>query len=364
MSAARALVQPLSPLTGVQALRAQLEQVVAAGRPAGAPCPSGVVGLDTVLRGGVPRGRITEVLGAMGAGKTALLTQVAARVLRAGGWVAWIDARRTLTPAALASLGGRLVVVRPRDPGRSAWSADLLLRSGVFTLVILDGAPPLTRSHGVRLAQLARDRDAACVVLHDDPRARVGHGMVRIRLTPGAGHRRRDGVARGFAVVVESGSARGTIRPIEVSSDIVACRLCTDSEIPDRRGVAPRPGSGEHTASPDRHPVSARPGEPVRSPVADGDIRELRTASVRGGEPPDSGTVRRLPIGPLSRGRQRAADPRYGRTGQRERVRERVRERARERAREPVSTGGGGGVPGAWTRGDATVGRERVRTGG
>ena len=34
-------------------------------------------------------------------------------------------------------------MIRPRDPARAAWCADVLLRSGAFALVVLDGAPPL-----------------------------------------------------------------------------------------------------------------------------------------------------------------------------------------------------------------------------
>ena len=159
-------------------------------------------------------------------------------MLRTGGWVAWIDARRTLAPAPFTALGDRLVMVRPRDGRRSAWCADLLLRSGVFALVVIDGAPPLSRVHGVRLAQLARERDAACVVLQHEARPSRVSGAVRLRLEPLA-TRRRGAETRGFAVVVEKGGPSRNVRSIEVSSDIVmARRVCTDSEIPDRRGVA------------------------------------------------------------------------------------------------------------------------------
>src|SRR5262245_17477846 len=186
--------------TGLASLRTQLESVVAGGRKAGTPWPTGIGPLDAALGGGIPRGRITEVVGALASGKTALLRQMAARVLRTGGWVAWIDARRTLAPAPFTALGERLVMVRPRDGKRSAWCDVLFVRRGVFALVVIDGAPPLSRVHGVRLAQLARERDAACVVLQHESRhaarpSRVS-GSVRLRIESLTA-RRRGEVTRG-----------------------------------------------------------------------------------------------------------------------------------------------------------------------
>lgn len=232
----------LTPVIGLTSLRTQLDAVVTGGRTAGAPWATGISALDAALGGGIPRGRMTEVVGPLAVGKTALLRQVVSHVLRTGGWVAWIDARRTLAAAPWAGLGDRLVMIRPHDNKRSAWCADLLLRSGVFALVVIDGAPALSRVHGVRLAQLARERDAACVVLHDDSRPSRISGAVRLRLDS-ISHRRQCPdvhlISRRFSVVVEKGISSRSVRSIEVNSGIVlAHRVCTDSEIPDRRGVA------------------------------------------------------------------------------------------------------------------------------
>lgn len=253
-----ALATPrLTSVVGLASLRTQLQEVVAGGRTAGSPWATGVRALDAALGGGIPRGRLTEVVGPLGIGKTALVKQVVSRVLRTGGWVAWIDAKRTLAAAPWAGLGDRLVMIRPRDTKRSAWCADLLLRSGVFALVVIDGAPALSRVHGVRLAQLARERDAACVVLNDNTHPSRISGAVRLKLQPLARH-----ASRGFSVIVEKGGPTRSIRSVEVNSDIVmARRVCTDSEIPDRRGVARgtrRPwaaigGSSDHTAD---HPIT------------------------------------------------------------------------------------------------------------
>jgi RecA/RadA recombinase len=116
------------------------------------------------------------------------------RAASAGVWVAYVDATRTLAPrdwaeaearavaaAARSPLdrgggggeGGRLWVVRPHDPARAAWCADVLLRSGAFGLVVLDGAPPLSRAIAVRLTRLARESDAALVAVSEG----IGQGF-------------------------------------------------------------------------------------------------------------------------------------------------------------------------------------------
>ena len=57
----------------------------------------------------------------------------------------------------------------------------MLLRSGAFTLVVLDSAPPLTRQVALRLVGLARDKDAAFVVVGDGSVSQVG-GAVRLEV--------------------------------------------------------------------------------------------------------------------------------------------------------------------------------------
>ena len=257
----------------------QLRRVVSGLRSAGVPWSTGLPRIDQALGGGIPRGRVTEISGPLAVGKTALLRRLVTQVLHTGAWVAWIDATRTLAPAPFTAMGARFVVIRPPDRKRCAWMADLLLRSGVFALVVIDGAPPLSRVHGVRLAQLARERDAACVVLehHDGGRevrpSRLA-GTVRLRIaamppcapsmppsmrllsTRRRPTRSREPVAgesptvadtsRRFVVTVEKGgNSQGRSPSIEVSSAVVvARRVCAHSEVPDRRPVAAGGGRG------------------------------------------------------------------------------------------------------------------------
>jgi recombination protein RecA len=370
-------------------LRAQLESVIVGGRVTGTPWPTGMPAVDAALGGGIPRGRITELTGPLAVGKTALLRQVVARVLHSGGWVAWIDARRTLAPAPWADVGERFVVIRPPDQKRSAWTADLLLRSGVFALVVIDGAPALSRVHGVRLGQLARERDAACVVLThvvsgEVPSSRLA-GTVRVRVAlappptlqqhaawaaPGARQRR---VARGNApsatstsgtsaststsgtamqVIVEKGGqatgTRNNTKALEVDRVVVvARRVCADTEIPDRRGVARsarRPWTARGNSSdteqgqpPQEHPVTWGglgvadhdlygtdvPGHPARLAAGLDDAPSDRL----GGRLADERHTRELDRltrdWATYRGRRRAAESGYGRRSRRDAARER-----------------------------------------
>lgn len=236
---------PGDALAGVQA---RVQAVVATGRAPGAPWHTGVAALDRALGGGIPRGRVTELTGALAVGKTALVRQLAAAVLQGGGWVAWIDVGRTLAPATLAGLGKRLVVIRltHAQRHRAAWTADLLLRSGVFGLVVLDEPPALSRVHGVRLAQLARERDAACVVLSSqragESRGSRMAGTLRLRMQlrlPASRVTASDARPNTVRVVVERGGPGLPHQSVEVDRVVIlARRVCAHPEIPDRRGVA------------------------------------------------------------------------------------------------------------------------------
>jgi recombination protein RecA len=273
MSALRSLV-PLTerlPITveALTALRAHIADVVTGGPPSGPPRPTGFAELDAVLQGGIPRGRLTEIVGQAGSGITTLVQAVIARTLADGGWVAVIDATRTLAPRdwgqLIAAYGPRLWMVRPplTERRRAAWCADLLLRTGAFALVVLDGAPVVRRATGVRLGQLAREQDAALVALRYGPRASDLGGAVRLhvralpRATATSPRRDRgaqrlqhlrehgpdadEGTDERLCVVVERGGNGHGQQQVEVTCGIsVADRLCAHPEVPDRRGVARR----------------------------------------------------------------------------------------------------------------------------
>ncbi|CAN5888581.1 hypothetical protein BH11GEM1_BH11GEM1_30160 [soil metagenome] len=236
---------------------AELVQLLPPPAPAAPALPTGIASLDAaLLGGGLPRGRLTELVGGTGSGKTTLARLIVQATIASHGWVAWIDAQRTLDARDWIHLGHEdgMFMIRPHDPMRAAWSADILLRSSAFALVVLDGAPTLSKAAAVRLTALARESSAALVLLGDRARAasQLG-GAVRLIV-----ERRRslsdrrtvrlsdstnpDDTTATIGVRVEKG---GTIRTVEVSCAIaVARRLCTHPEVPDRRGVARGPAGG------------------------------------------------------------------------------------------------------------------------
>lgn len=255
--------------TELAALRQQLAVVVAPPHVGAAAIPTGFAALDRALSdGGVPCGRLTEIVGVRGSGRTTLVRQIVAGALAARHWVAYVDGARTLAPRDWAGAGetGRLRVVRPLDAERSAWCADILLRSGAFGLVVLDGGSPLPRQIAVRLTRLAREQNAALVVVSDGQAGQAGQAgrtggavvgsAVRLRVERLRGSRSstsrlvahgvtpgRTGVTRGLRIVVDKG---GQHHSVEVHCAIdVARRLCAHPEVPDRRGAASRGRWGE-----------------------------------------------------------------------------------------------------------------------
>lgn len=221
-------------------LRARIAQVIPQ-QPAAVPSlATGIVELDAALGGGIPRGRMTELVGPMGSGTVTLVRSIVAAAVAQTEGVACIDAMRTLDPAEWAALDcAHLRMIRPREASRGAWCADVLLRSGAFTLVVLDGAPVLSRQAALRLVGLARDKDAAFLVVGEGTVSQLG-GALRMEV------KRRWGTHRlrppSTIVHVVHGAPRTTIEiPHEVHRPR---RLLAHPEVPDRRGVARRRRDG------------------------------------------------------------------------------------------------------------------------
>jgi len=264
MTAPARVLASLNLSASVRALKLQLGVIQESVRPDRAPLPTGIAELDALLVDrGIPRGRLTEITGASGSGRTSMLRTLVTAAASGGRWIAYIDATRTLAPRDWAHVGSErapLWIIRPTTSARATWCADLLLRSGAFALVVMDGAPQLSRVLAVRLTRLARDVGAAFVVTGEHGGDATG-SSVRIRLAArdparvanGSGKRSE----RTTTITLEKGGKR---RTIEVSyGRAVARRLCAHPEVPDRRGVAhperpyvPAPSTPTITSYPDK----------------------------------------------------------------------------------------------------------------
>ncbi len=134
--------------------------------------PSGFTHLDALLGGGLPRGRISEVLGPLTSGKTSLLLGLLAAATRRGEVVACVDLADALHPASVAGAGvdlERVLWVRPPSVTDGMRCTELLLQAGGFALIVLDlGAvvPRPLRSHvWPRCLRAAEQSHTALVVL-------------------------------------------------------------------------------------------------------------------------------------------------------------------------------------------------------
>jgi recombination protein RecA len=110
--------------------------------------PTGALALDLALGvGGLPRGRVVEIFGPEGSGKTTLATHVVAEAQRNGGVCAYIDAEHAMDPVYAAAIGvdvDSLLISQP-DTGEQALEiVDMLVRSGALDVIVVDSVAALT----------------------------------------------------------------------------------------------------------------------------------------------------------------------------------------------------------------------------
>ncbi len=109
--------------------------------------PTGSLSLDIALGiGGVPRGRIIEIFGPEGSGKTTLTCSIIANAQKLGGVAAFIDAEHALDVTYARKIGvdtDNLLISQP-DTGEQALEiAEVLIRSGAIDVVVIDSVAAL-----------------------------------------------------------------------------------------------------------------------------------------------------------------------------------------------------------------------------
>ena len=109
--------------------------------------PTGSIALDQALGvGGVPRGRVVELFGPEGCGKTTLALHIAAEAQKKGGMVAFVDVEHALDPGYAKNLGvdTENILISQPDSGEEALQiVELLVRSNAVDLVIIDSVAAL-----------------------------------------------------------------------------------------------------------------------------------------------------------------------------------------------------------------------------
>jgi hypothetical protein len=179
-------------------------------RDASALVATDVAVLDACLRGGLPRGQLSEIAGPPSSGRTTLALQTMAASTRRGELAAFVDTFDRFDVASAAAAGidlDRLLWIRgwgpaslPHEARRAEWGAgpdgfinralkalNLVLQAGGFACVVLDlaDAPPaalkrIPYTTWLRVPRIIEGHDTACLLLTPEPLARSAGGLTLV----------------------------------------------------------------------------------------------------------------------------------------------------------------------------------------
>ena len=189
--------------------------------------PTGSLALDLALGvGGVPRGRIIEIFGHEGTGKTTLALHIVAEAQKLGGTAVFIDVEHALDTTYARNIGvnmENLLIAQP-DAGEQALEiVETLIRSGAVDLVVIDSVAALTpqaeiegemgdahvgllprlMSKALRKLSGITSKSRTCVIFTNQIRQRIGIMFGNPDTTPG-------GLALKFHTSVRLELRRGT----------------------------------------------------------------------------------------------------------------------------------------------------------
>jgi recombination protein RecA len=251
-----------------------------AGHPDGAPpvaaISTGSLALDQAIGvGGIPRGRLTEVYGPDGAGKTTLALSVVARAQQAGGSACFIDAEHALDLAWAATVGvdlERLVLCRPEHGEQALEVAAVLVASGSLDVLVIDSIAALVpkvelagemgqRHAGVQANLLSQALRMLCGPIARTGTAVVVTNQLRQRAgAPGMPVYTSGGRALGYYASVrldlrplgplrDGGQVTGSRIRVEVTkSKIAPAWAVAELDVLTERGVLPEPAPEARSA--------------------------------------------------------------------------------------------------------------------
>jgi recombination protein RecA len=109
--------------------------------------PTGNILIDRALGvGGLPRGRVVEIFGPEGSGKTTLTLTVIAQAQKRGGLAAFIDVEHALDPLYARLLGVKvdeLLVSQPSSGEEALRICETLVRSNALDVIVVDSVAAL-----------------------------------------------------------------------------------------------------------------------------------------------------------------------------------------------------------------------------
>jgi recombination protein RecA len=171
--------------------------------------PTGAITLDWALGvGGIPRGRVIEIFGPEGGGKTTLSLSIISQVQRRGGVAAFIDAEHAVDPGYAKRLGvdlNELLISQP-DTGEQALEiVEALVRSNAVDIVVVDSVAALVpraeiegemgdshmglqarlMSQALRKLTASISKSKTCVIFINQIRMKIGIMFGNPETTPG-----------------------------------------------------------------------------------------------------------------------------------------------------------------------------------
>jgi recombination protein RecA len=127
--------------------------------------PTGAISLDVAIgTGGFPRGKIIELYGGEGGGKTTVALTVAANAQRAGGNVGFVDAEHGLNRQLCSNIGidpERFAVFQPDSGEKAIDMVEQMIKSNAFDVIIVDSVAAMTPQ-----AEIDADVDQNFMGLH------------------------------------------------------------------------------------------------------------------------------------------------------------------------------------------------------
>ena len=167
--------------------------------------PTGMAELDARLRGGIPRGQLSEFVGPRSSGRLAMVLSAMAQATTRGEAVALVDPLDMFDPVSAGASGvdfSRMLWVRgeatissrvglsceygtlQKSVDRGVKALNLIVQAGGFGLVVLDlaeVAPHVLRrlpfTTWLRLHRVIEGSETACVLIGSQPIARSAGGV-------------------------------------------------------------------------------------------------------------------------------------------------------------------------------------------